>query len=288
MVNINLIDQSKSGVGYELTTFPDGEPHLKFTDGLNRKETYRVICRIANPNDLFVLMQVGDILNRQAVIFELDILYLMSMRMDRVVTFEEAFTLDVVAKMINSLNAEKVRIFHCHSERAFKLIDRSVDLEEDYGHVIYPEFDRPKLVCYPDHGAFDRYAKDLWETEFNKKGFCYSPIVMSKKRDLNDKGKIISLEIEKEGCYNPEVHSGIIVIDDLCDAGGTFGWAAAVLRDEYPGVELSIFVRHMVNPKGIETLSHNFNHVYITNSYKNWKNLPENVEVVDILDEFYK
>ena len=51
---------------------------------------------------------------------------------------------------------------------------------------------------------------------------------------------------------------------------------------------MEINVRHMVNPKGIETLSLNFNHVYITNSYKNWKNLPDNVEVVDILDEFYK
>ena len=50
----------------------------------------------------------------------------------------------------------------------------------------------------------------------------------------------------------------------------------------------------MVNPKGIENLSKNFNHVYFTNSYKDWNGfkaeygkavpiLPENVTQIDII-----
>ena len=39
----------------------------------------------------------------------------------------------------------------------------------------------------------------------------------------------------------------------------------------------------MVNPKGIENLSKNFNHVWFTNSYKDWENLPENVTMIKIV-----
>ena len=36
-------------------------------------------------------------------------------------------------------------------------------------------------------------------------------------------------------------------------------------------------------PKGIENLSKNFNHVWFTNSYKDWENLPENVTMIKVV-----
>ena len=72
---INLINREAPGVPYTLTTFPDGEPHIVLGE-INRKYAAHVVCRIANPNDLFVLLQVGNILNRQGVPFSLTIRYL--------------------------------------------------------------------------------------------------------------------------------------------------------------------------------------------------------------------
>ena len=40
---------------------------------------------------------------------------------------------------------------------------------------------------------------------------------------------------------------------------------------------------HFQYPKGIENLSKNFNHVWFTNSYKDWKNLPENVTMIKVI-----
>lgn len=37
------------------------------------------------------------------------------------------------------------------------------------------------------------------------------------------------------------------------------------------------------NPKGIKNLSENFNHVWFTNSYKDWDNLPENVTMFKVI-----
>lgn len=39
----------------------------------------------------------------------------------------------------------------------------------------------------------------------------------------------------------------------------------------------------MVNAKGIENLSKYFNHVWFTNSYKDWNNLSDNVTLINLI-----
>jgi hypothetical protein len=65
---LNLIRPEKSSVKYRVIQFPDGEPHIVL-ENIDRKDNLSVICRVCNPTDLFILMQVGDILNRQGVSF---------------------------------------------------------------------------------------------------------------------------------------------------------------------------------------------------------------------------
>lgn len=87
--------------------------------------------------------------------------------------------------------------------------------------------------------------------------------------------------------YYPEAEEGAVVfgIDDLCDGGGTFKGIAQLLGFHYPDRERTIYVTHMVNPKGITTLSENYKEVYFTNSYKDWnkETLPDNVKVIEIV-----
>jgi ribose-phosphate pyrophosphokinase len=266
---INLTSKrAKSDVWYEITTFPDGEPHIVLEPkDLDRKCSYVVICRITNPNELFILMQVGDILNRQGVEWTLTITYLMSQRMDRVINFEEAFSLKLVADVINSIHPKSVSIFEPHSERAISLIENSspMDMSQKFSEIL-----KGKIICYPDAGAAERYL-----TGEHHEGY----IIMEKERDLQDKGRIKSLKIKTLDQMAYESARPIIISDDLCDGGGTFVWAADILKKEYPNRSLEILVRHMVNPAGLARLAEKFDHVYITNSYKDWseKELPENV-----------
>ncbi len=270
MKTIDLINGNKSEVKYELTTFPDGEPHIKFLDDINRKDSYNVKCRITNPSELFVVMQVGHILKRQGVEFNLHILYLMSMRMDRVINFNEAFTLEIVANMINSFEAEHVYIFEAHSERTFKLIKNSepyyvLSMCEDYNKMRKDCYEAENaVICFPDHGAYERYSKDFYPTS--------AYICMNKVRDLDNKGVIKSMEISK--MQLPFMHEEdveqITIVDDLCDGGGTFCWAASILKERFPKAKLNIFVKHMVNPIGLKKLIGSFDNVYITDSYRDW------------------
>ena len=262
MNTLNLLNKEKSDISYEIITFPDGEPHIKIID-LDRKKDVNVICRIANPTDLFILMQVGNILNRQGIIFDIKITYLMSMRMDRVMNFNEAYSLEIVASMINSLNARKVKILEPHSEKTLMLIKRSNGVNDN---ILLGDY----LKVYPDEGAAERYN-----------AIPVKDVIFKKKRNLSD-GRIISIEpINKDLLYISD--KPILVIDDLCDGGMTFKLIADFLKKECPNRELNITVTHMVNPKGIQTLSENYNKVYFTNSYKDWnkEKLPSNVFITE-------
>lgn len=284
MQKLNLCNPEKSDISYSISKFPDGEIQISLGE-INRKDYIKVHCRVTNAEELFILMQVADILNRQGVEWYLFIYYLMSMRMDRVMDFNRPFTLKIVATIIKNLGAQEVSILDPHSDRSSSLSNSSYMYIVDENSLYY-DLD-PSLygvyknyqVVYPDEGAAERYGQHN-----------HLDTVTAKKVRNIETGKIESIKI-----INPELfkenNKPIMVVDDLCDAGGTFVGLAKEIR-KYTDRELNIFVTHMVNPRGIENLSENYDHVYFTNSYRDWKSaferdfdegLPKNCTQIDVI-----
>ena len=77
------------------------------------------------------------------------------------------------------------------------------------------------------------------------------PVVVMDKVRNPDTGAIESLEI-KSG-QEHIAGSLCLIIDDICDYGGTFKWAASVLND-YGSSYTELFVTHMIAPAGIEAV----------------------------------
>lgn len=257
---MQTIDFTK-GIGYKINNFPDGEKQLVL-NGLNRKDTVEIICRIKSSDDLFLLMQCADILKRQEVTVErLVIPYLMSMRNDRVISYNGAYTLKIVADCINLLNAEKVYITEAHSSKTTKLIRNCIN----YYDAINLKLSIDYTVCYPDKGAADRSGLEAL--------FC------QKVRDMDDPS-IITTEV-----VNPSFFKGgaIVVKDDLCDGGGTFLSIAPKLRELNP-TELILCVTHAIQKVGIEKVAAVYDEVYISDSYADWdkEELPPNVSVIKL------
>lgn len=264
---MNIIDFTK-GVGYKVIRFPDGEVHLQL-DELNRKEEVTVIMRIRNAEDLFLLMQLSDILHRQEVVVKyLHIPYLMSMRCDRVFSFDRPFTLKIVSDVIDELKCRPV-IYEPHSNRCLALMCAvSVEVSRNLA------FGDKGLstICFPDKGAQDRY--NLFNGGNN--------LVCEKVRDV-DTGELKEFKV-----VNPEVFNGgeITVLDDLCDGGGTFIGLAPKLRELNP-TKLRLVVTHAVQLNGIKRVAEVYDEVVITNTYEDWDSfvLPDNVIVKDVLNE---
>jgi ribose-phosphate pyrophosphokinase len=265
MQTINLVNLENSGIKYKVFHFPDGEVQIELGE-FSRKKSILVKCRITNAEELMILCQVMDILDRHEVEYTICIYYLMSMRMDRVMYFNRPFSLKIITNILNSYNCSSYKVVEPHSDKTQTLLKNFYPY---YGEC-RPDFSGYQIV-FPDAGAQERYSLD-YEGD--------SCITCSKVRD-EATGKILEIKID-----NPEniLRKPLMIIDDLCDGGGTFcGIAQAFSKLGITKDRLNISVVHLVNPKGIENLSKNFNHVWFTNSYKDWDNLPENVTMLKII-----
>ena len=264
----NILDFTK-GEGYNIISFPDGEKHLQLTKTVN-KEPLKIVYRFANSDDVFIFMQLVDILQRMEVsVSELYIPYLMTMRCDRVFSIDRPFSLKVLANVINLLKADKVIILEPHSDKCLELINNSEALMSKV------EIDDKKMqtvLCYPDSGAKKRYFS-IFKPYF-------TPITCKKVRDVNT-GNLLKFDIEDKGNYRKG--DKIVVVDDLCDGGGTFLGIHNILKELEPS-SCSLWVTHAVQKAGIEKVAAVYDKVYITDSYKDWskEELPENVVVKHI------
>lgn len=285
MQTLNLINKEKSDVKYTISRFPDGEVQIALGE-VDRKQRVAVKCRITSAEDLFILTQVNDILTRQGVVWTLDIFYLMGMRMDRVMDFSRPYTLSVVANCIHSFSCRSIMVLEPHSEVTLDLLkaeELDVKLPKYITFGSAEFWDKYNLVI-PDKGAYERLH--------NRLPMSCNPVICEKKRDIST-GRIISIEVTNPKAVLDASRS-LIVVDDLCDGGGTFCGIAEAIRKIRPDVRLEIYVTHMVNQKGVENLAKMYDHVYFTNSYKDWNTfkaeygkvvplLPENVTQIDVV-----
>ena len=115
MQQLNLVHLENSDIKYSISRFPDGEVQISLED-FSHKEQIKVQCRITNAEDLFILMQVLDILDRHEVSYVVSIYYLMGMRMDRVIDFNRPFTLKIVLNSLKNCNADNIEILEPHSD----------------------------------------------------------------------------------------------------------------------------------------------------------------------------
>lgn len=253
MKTINLIKPEKSEVEFRINRFPDGEVQFELLHVLQRKEEYEVECRITNAEELFILLQVGDILDRQAVAWDLHIRYLMGMRMDRVMAFEKPFTLRVVAKQISQMGYDRCHIDNPHNVTKTRLEIRECHWISDYPHD-FMRYDT--TLVYPDHGALTRSGGDITEDVYFEK--TRNPAT----------GRIESFDLKNEDKIVYPDH--FLLFDDLCDAGGTFLGELKILKEKFPNATFDIRVTHIVNEVGLDALCQNFDMVYATESYRDW------------------
>ena len=270
MKRIDLRHKENSEVGYVISRFPDGEVQISL-EGLDVKERYEVSCRVSSAEDLFLLSQVADILRRHELEFSLRIYYLMGMRMDRVISFARPFTLKVVAGIIDDLGASEVMVYSPHSAATGRMFKKTNFRSEMLSGIsLSGLFAKDNYtVIFPDEGAYRRYNI-----------FNMVSIRCEKVRDL-ETGQITSMKLlEPERLHKA---NKVIVIDDLCDGGRTFIEVEKLARGANPAIEISLYVDHAVNRKGIEAVSIAYDKVYITDSYADWKDLPSNVQLIKLL-----
>lgn len=264
---------TKAGdLAFSTFTFPDGQPHF-------RLETYEIEFRsvtvemaIRNPLELFQACLVSQVLRQHGYSeVNLDIRYLMGARMDRAISSDQPFTLELVARLINGAGFTKVRILDAHSEVAIRLIRNSENL------LPFKAFTQATLACgspaivCPDKGARERVQRLAKYESAGPLIYC------SKKRDMAT-GKLSGFEVLDYQSMDKPFTENVLIVDDICDGGGTFVGLAKELRAA-GAKKVNLFVTHGIFSNGPDALE-GIDHIYTTDSYVpnrregNWGYIP--------------
>ena len=215
--------------------FPDGTQCIEFPNCI---ETNTIYWFYDSDEELFTLASTVNWIRRTNGSHKdiiLNIPYLPNARMDRIKNENENFSLKVFADFINSLNFNRVEVFNVHSNVSEAIINniKVIDPSFDISWVIEERF-HPDVIFFPDEGACKRYS-DL--KVIKESGL---PIAFGiKKRDWKS-GKILGLDVISDVDLTGK---SVLIIDDICSAGGTFKFSAMKLKEM--GADLvALYVSH--------------------------------------------
>lgn len=258
---IQNVEMSLYKDNQELPMFPGGYPDgMPMVDWANFKQYDEMALRPSCLNSFTTAMFLVDaIKERGGHIKRLILPSIPGARQDRLnPSGDYLFTLKSVAKMINERGFDEVVTVDPHSNVGPALIDRCCVYPLDVwarslwnnheGRFHSPGY---SAVIAPDVGAAHRA-----ETFASVLGVPY--LQAHKVRDVST-GKLSGFTAPKEAMLDRKY----LIVDDICDGGGTFLGLRDVLP-EYARVDL--LVTHGIFSQGTEKLLEKFNNVFTSDS----------------------
>jgi len=258
-------------IAYESFFFKGGEPHIKIKSHYNKPQDVMITCRVNNMNDLGMLMVAHDALMQTGWVdkYYLLIPYFPGARQDRRMVKGEPLTVKVYTDIINAMEFFSVVIFDPHSDVTPALIDNVIVTDNHYfaKHCIreitsitptspsdFNMWGKEFHLVSPDAGANKKVGKLATFLGAD------SIIKCDKTRNVKD-GSISGFEVYSDDLEGREA----IIIDDICDGGGTFVGLAEELKKKNAG-KLHLIVSHGLFSKGFEKLERAFETIWYTDS----------------------
>lgn len=261
--------QNQEEIKFQSFTFSGGEPHIKIAPDFDVNRKVTITHRLNSFNDLGLLCVTVDALRRMDVkIIELFIPYFPAARQDRVMIPGEPLSVKVYADIINAMQLNKVFVFDAHSEVTPALLNNSIVIPNYtfIKEVLNRIGENVKLIS-PDGGALKKIYK---VSEFLG---GVEVVECSKSRDVKT-GKLSGFKV-----YNDDLEGmDCLIVDDICDGGGTFVGLAEELKKKNAG-KLYLAVSHGIFNKGFEVLNC-FDGIFTTNSFKDFEG--ESVQVIGL------
>lgn len=199
-----------------------------------------------NEAEIMHVLQLADLVNACTAgvnKVKLYMPYLPYARQDKNTTNESTFALDTFLSVLcGRQRFSEIKVIDAHSTHKFNAYSAAYGLKNEIPNDRIKEVIeevKPNLICFPDAGASNRDYNTQGVTSFN----------LEKKRNPAT-GEIEGLKTEL-----PLDLAGlkILIIDDLCDAGGTFIQAAKLLYN-MGASEVYLYTTHGLYTKGVEVL----------------------------------
>lgn len=246
-----IIDSDNyKAAGIEVLFFPGGEPHVKLPD-ISGDVT--LFLKLRTWNDAGIAAALIDAICYQDVNPSIFIPYFPGARQDRT-DGKSPLTIAMTTQLLQPMRGE-LSVFDVHSDIFFNYVSARNFMPSDLMVPVKPDV---VAIIVPDAGAKGRAES------FRHAFYPHVDLIQcDKKRDFQS-GKFIGFEmpsLTKQGRY--------LIVDDICDGGGTFNLLAAAFESDPVGKysRLELFVSHGIFSKGLDAISPTITHITTTNSW---------------------
>lgn len=229
---------------FDRLRYPAGERHLRARDlgRLHAVETIEAPAR--NFEDLLDLLVADRLLRRHRITVEWFVPYFPFARHDRRFDEADGFELGLALELVSELD---LVVADPHSDVTAVLphIPQSsvVEVMRSVG-----AFDANPIVVVPDAGATRKAGEWVGAAD----------VVQAHKRRDPRTGRLDDFGVVAEGLDGRPC----VIVDDICDGGGTFLGLAELLRSRHDAGPLSLIVTHGLFTKGLDALSAAFDRIY--------------------------
>lgn len=267
-VNTTITFATRIGPGFwttptfEAMRFPAGEAHIKVANENEGKGDLTEVCRVygGSADDLFTVAMWADAAHRRGARTVLQMPYLPGARADHADFVP--FGTGVYASFLNSLDVDQLICFDPHSHvmpglvRQVTVVDPARIVRQ---HIVGradqdTHAQRYAGIIAPDKGAIERAARVA--------AACHLPLYRAEKHRDPDTGKLSGFT-----CETLPDEGRFLVVDDICDGGGTFVGLAK--STGLPPERLGLYVSHGVfSGYAHESLGYYFGEVWTTDSFR--------------------
>lgn len=265
-----IIIKTKNGISMPVRTFkfPAGEIQLQCP--IPPGEIAEVMARLNSSDDIMELLLLDELLHqKKAYDRELTIPYLPYGRQDRVMQKDEAFSLKVMAKLLNNTCFSRIVTYDCHSPVTNALIDNLYEIDQLECILINRELKllqtiNGSVLIAPDAGA----AKKTYKVA----QLFQRPMIVAEKIRDTITGDITRTRVDTSAINNC---LSALIIDDICDGGRTFIELAKALK--MGGFQkVYLYVTHGIFSQGMNVFDGLIDHIFTTNTFLHETSIKEN------------
>ncbi|AZJ33686.1 ribose-phosphate pyrophosphokinase [Tenacibaculum mesophilum] len=253
---------TENNVDYNFFTFSGGEPHIKIISELENVSEVTITHRIQSFNDIGTLLLATNALKNMGIT-KLNVVlpYFPAARQDRLMGSGEPLSVKVYADIINAQNFKSVTVFDPHSEVTPALLNNCKVIDNHkFIELVTQQLSEDLTLISPDGGALKKIYKVAAYLQ------NYEVVECSKSRNVKT-GQLTGFKVYTDDLQGKDC----LIVDDICDGGGTFLGLAKELKAKNAG-NLYLAISHGIFSKGFDELEKHFTKIFTTDSFKTIEN----------------
>ena len=249
--------------------YPGGEVGVR---ALRQPPPARLLSRVHGSDDLLALVMFLAAVRGQ--VQHVCIPYLPYGRQDRVAVAGDPIAIDVLAELLATTGVRSFATVDAHSPAsvaAFTKVGATLTNEsatpwlDRYLAPLRTRDGQPVWFVAPDKGARTRTTAAA--AALTRPGRTIGVVHCEKVRDPQT-GKLQGFRVADDSPQALGSDPLVVIVDDICDGGGTFLGVAQALRTTYGPVPLHLWTTHGIHSKGLDELATAFTTIGCTDSFR--------------------